>query len=183
MTCISGCNEYLPLRTIPVVVRNGIKSLSINALLDDGSTRSLINEDISDWLGLIGEPVSLNVRLLNDQTASLRSQSVQFGLKSCDGRVKKTVTAQTMKRIIDMHAVNWVVEKKWPHLININFPLLGRHPIIDMLLGMDLADLHCLLKEVKRNPGEPITRLTPLEWALVHPKTTQNVKSTTYRSL
>ena len=38
VTSVSDCNEYLPLRTTPVVVRNGNKSLSINALLDDGST-------------------------------------------------------------------------------------------------------------------------------------------------
>ena len=71
VSSVSDCKEYLPLRTIPVIFRNGNKSWSINALLDDESTRSYINEDMSDWLGLIGEPVSMNVRLLKDRTASL----------------------------------------------------------------------------------------------------------------
>ena len=104
--------EYLPLTTIPVIVKSGHQSLRFNALLDDGSTRSYINEDVADCLGLEGEPVSLNVRLLSDTTASLKSRSVQFDLESCDGCVKKAVTAQTTKRVTgNMHAINWVAEK------------------------------------------------------------------------
>ena len=56
---LSETKEYLPLRTIPVIVKSGHKSLRY-ALLADGSTRSFINEDVADCLGLEGEPVSLN---------------------------------------------------------------------------------------------------------------------------
>lgn len=90
------------------------------------------------------------VRLLNDTTANLRSRSVQVNLESCDGRERKTVTAQKMKRVTgNMCAINWALEKKrWPHLNGINFPSLGRPPIIVMLIGLDLSDLHCSIKEV-----------------------------------
>ena len=166
---LSKSTEYLPLRTVPVILKNGSKSMRINALLDDGSTRTYVNEDVADCLGLEGEPVSLNVRLLNDTTAQLRSRSVKFELESCDGRVKKEVAAQTTKRVTgNMRAINWVVEKKkWSHLKGIRFPSLGRRPIIDMLIGLDLSDLHCSLKDVKGNPGEPIARLTPLGWTSI----------------
>lgn len=40
VTALSKSAEYLPLRTIPVILKNGNKSVHINALLDDGSTRS-----------------------------------------------------------------------------------------------------------------------------------------------
>lgn len=53
-----------PLRIIPVILKNGNKSVHINALLDDGSTRFYINEEVAKiCLGLEGEPVSLCVRL------------------------------------------------------------------------------------------------------------------------
>ena len=58
MTSLSESNADVPLRTIPIVVKKGNKSLCINALLDDRSTRSYINEDVTDCLGLKGEPVS-----------------------------------------------------------------------------------------------------------------------------
>ena len=171
VTALSKSAEYLPLRTVPVILKNGNKSVRINALMDDGSTRSYINEDVAECLGLEGEPVSLCVRLLNDTTANLRSRSVQVNLESCDGHMRKTITAQTTKRVTgNMRAINWALEKKrWPHLNGINFPSLGRRPIIDMLIGLDLSDLHCSLKEVKGNPGEPIARLTPLGWTSIGP--------------
>ena len=138
VTSLSETKEYLPLRTIPVIVKSGHKSLRINALLDDGSTRSYINEDVADCLGLEGEPVLLNGRLLNDTTASLKSRSVQFDLESSDCGVKKAVSAQTTKRVTgNMHAINSVAEKnRWPHLSAIHFQPLGRSPIIDMLIGL-----------------------------------------------
>ena len=106
VTSLSGTKEYLPLRTIPVIVKKKHKSLRINALLDDGSTRSYIIEDVADCLGLESEPVSLNVQLLDDATASLKSRSVRFDLEGCDGGVKKAVTAQTTKRVKgNMHAI------------------------------------------------------------------------------
>ena len=71
--------------------------------------------------------------------------------------------AQTTKRITrNMRAINWSHEKnKWSHLNGINFPSLGKRPTIDMLIGLDLSDLLCSLKEVRGNPGEPIARLMP----------------------
>ena len=39
-----GC---ISLRTVPIIVENGSKSLIINALLDDGSTQKYLNADIA----------------------------------------------------------------------------------------------------------------------------------------
>ena len=95
--------------------------------------------------------------------------SLEVELESCVGRVKKEFAAQTTKRVTgNMRVINWVVEKnKWSHLKGTRFPSLGRRPIIDMIIGLDLSDLHCSLREVKGNPGEPIARLTPLGWTSI----------------
>jgi len=61
VTALSKSTEYHPLWTVPVILKNGNKSMRINAFLDDGSTRSYINEDVAECLGLEGEPVSLCV--------------------------------------------------------------------------------------------------------------------------
>ena len=67
-----------------------------------------------------------------------------------------------------MHAIDWLEEKKkWPHLKDIDFPVKGKCPIVDMLIGLDLASLHCAIKEVRGEPGEPIARLTPLGWTCI----------------
>ena len=90
MASLSKNTEYLPLRTVLVILKNGNKS----------STRTYVNEDVADCLGLEGEPVSFNVRVVNETTAQLRNRSVKFELESCDGRVRKEVAAQTTKRVI-----------------------------------------------------------------------------------
>ena len=47
--------EYISLRTVPVVLKNGEKSVVVNALLDDGSTQTYLNSDVAAELGLEGK--------------------------------------------------------------------------------------------------------------------------------
>ncbi len=51
------------LRTVPVILKNGSRQFTVNALLDDASTHTYINADIATRLGLHGqtEEVTLNV--------------------------------------------------------------------------------------------------------------------------
>ena len=52
---------------------------------------------------------------------------------------------------------------------NIQFPDPGPNAIVDMLIGVDYADLHYSIKDVRGRPGEPLARLTPLDWTCVGP--------------
>ena len=42
--------EFIALRTVPVVLKNGNRSMQVNALLDDAST--YVNADVAEQLGL-----------------------------------------------------------------------------------------------------------------------------------
>ena len=44
--------EYISLTTVPVVLKNGEKSVVVNALLDDGSTQRYLNSDVAAEVGL-----------------------------------------------------------------------------------------------------------------------------------
>ena len=50
----SQCQEFLVMRTVPVVLINGNRRLKVNALLDDASTKTYINADVAAELGLQG---------------------------------------------------------------------------------------------------------------------------------
>ena len=64
-----------------------------------------------------------------------------------------------------MEAVNWKkYKRKWPHLKKIDFPCTTMRPRVDVLIGLDCADLQHAVEEVRGNPGEPIARLTSLGW-------------------
>ena len=43
-------------------------------------------------------------------------------------------------------------------------PQVGPRSTVEMLIEVDQADLLYSLKDVKGQPGNPIARLTPLEW-------------------
>ena len=45
-------SRYVALRTVPVIIKVQNREVKIKALLDDGRTRSFINEDVVAELGL-----------------------------------------------------------------------------------------------------------------------------------
>jgi len=46
-------------------------------------------------------------------------------------------------------------------------PTGGPRPIVDLLIGVDQADLLYSLEDVRGRPGEPIVRLTPMRWTCI----------------
>ncbi|KAG1683385.1 hypothetical protein GQR58_010038 [Nymphon striatum] len=170
-TLISGSEPgmLVTLRTIPVILKNGSKTLKVNALLDDGSTKTYVNNDIAEELGLKGYSKNVSVNVLNGKIRVFRTTPVQLELQSVNGQVKIEMDAYTTDRVTGrLEAINWNKEKyKWPHLREIKFPYLGKRPIVDILIGLDYADLHCSLQDICGKSGEPIARLTPLGWTCI----------------
>ena len=157
------------LRTIPVILKNGYRRLKVNALLDDASTQTYVNEDVAAELGLNGTFETIKVNVLNGDCKSFQTMPVEFGLESVNGDVDIRVKALTAKKVTgNMKIIQWSQHAdKWPHLKHINFPDSGLRPIVDLLIGIDYLDLHCSYKEVRGQEGEPIARRTPLGWTCV----------------
>ena len=159
--------EYI--RTVPVVLRNGEKSVVINALLDDGSTQTYLNSDVAAELGLEGEVCNTQVNVLNGCVESFQTMPVSVTLMSLSGQVNMKVDAFTVARVTgNMKSINWVKNKHgWEHLKGIKFAVPSKRVIVDMLIGIDYPDLHYSIKDVKGDPGRPIARLTPLGWTCI----------------
>ena len=67
-----------------------------------------------------------------------------------------------------MKITNWnTCAKMWPHLKGLPFYKLGFKSTVDVLIGLDCSDLHFSVKDIWGNPGEPVTKLTPLGWTCV----------------
>ena len=79
------------------------------------------------------------------------------------------ITAFTTKRDAgNMRITDWSrCAERWPHLKETRFHQLGSRPIVDLLIGLDSADLHYSFKDVRGEPGQPIARLTSLGWTCV----------------
>ena len=93
---------------------------------------------------------------------------VECTLESLDGKSFK-ITAFTTKRDTgNMRVTDWSrCAERWPHLKETRFHQLGSRPIVDLLIGLDSADLHYSFKDVRGEPGQPIAGLTSLGWTCV----------------
>ncbi|XP_064627878.1 uncharacterized protein LOC135487738 [Lineus longissimus] len=162
-------SEYIALRTVPVIVKNGRKRLKINVLLDDGSTTTYINTEVAEELGLKGEVMKTTVSVLNGMVESFETTPVEVGLESLDKRIDMMITARTTDNVTgDMKAIDWRdYADKFEHLKDIAFPKHGKRETIDMLIGVDYPELHFSLKEVAGKNGGPIARKTRLGWTCV----------------
>ena len=141
----------------------------VNALLDDGSTKTYINEDVARELKLEGQRQRVSVSVLNGQCKEFETMPVEVQLESLDGTINTKIEALTANRVTgDMRSVDWGKHaSKWKHLANIAFPNIGPRPIVDILIGIDYAYVHQSIEEISGLPGEPIARRTPLGWTSI----------------
>ena len=165
----SSKSDLIALRTVPVILKNGERSLKVNALLDEASTKTYLNTDVAAELGLHGRTEEVRVNVLNGQTETFETQPVSFELLSIDRKVNMSVTAYTANRVTgDMSVIHWnEYTAQWPYLRRVDFPVPAEKPIVDILIGLDCLDLHCAIAEVSGLPGEPVARLTPLGWTCI----------------
>ena len=54
LSTVSNNDSQVASRTMPVILSNGKNKLVVNALLDDGSTKSFVNPDVAFQLGTDG---------------------------------------------------------------------------------------------------------------------------------
>ena len=127
-----------------------------------------VNADVAAELGLRGHPQKVKVNVLNGQVETFETTPVECTLESLDGKSYK-ITAFTTNRVTgNIRITDWsTCAERWPHLKEITFHQLGSRPIVDLLIGLDSADLHYSFKDVRGEPGQPIARLTPLGWTCV----------------
>lgn len=99
----------------------------MNALLDEGSSRTYLNSDVAAELGLEGRPHELTVKMLNDNQERLNSSVVESTINSLAGRVHKPASAYTTERVTgNMQVEDWNLYKaKWKHLKGIKVPTSG----------------------------------------------------------
>ena len=161
--------DFIGLRTVPVILINGARSLRVNALLDDASTKTYVNADVAAELDLRGRTERIKVNVLNGQVETFETKPIDVKLQSATGDVSMKVSAYTVNKVTgNMPVVDWNHYKdQWRHLRNIEFPSSPRRPIVDMLIGLDCADLLYAIEDRRRKPGEPIARLTPLGWTCI----------------
>ena len=156
------------LRTVPVILRHGDKNVTVNALLDDGSTQSYLNCDVAAQLELSAPTQEVSVSTLNGRIETLETMPVDCHIESLDGRFITQFSALTAKNVTgNLTPHDWSVDQtRYPHLNGIEFPQCQKKRV-EALIGLDHASLHRCMEEVYGEAHEPFARKTPLGWTCV----------------
>ena len=112
--------DFIVLCTVPVVLRNGIRSLKVNALLEDARTKTYVNADVAAELGLKGKNVNgKKGNVLTGQVETFETRPVDIELESLAGDVRLTYSKVTGTMSV-FDSSNYA--QRWPHLRHIKFP-------------------------------------------------------------
>ena len=79
-------SELVSLRTVPVWIKGNGKKVKVNAVLDDASTGTFLNEEIAIALCLQSAYERVTVRVSNETVESFDTMPVEVTLESVDGQ-------------------------------------------------------------------------------------------------
>ena len=88
-------------------IKNGERSITVNAFLDDASTKTYVNADDATKLELKGKTETVTVNVLNGQVETFETKPISVELKSIK------VAAYTANRVTgNMTVIDWNRFKK-----------------------------------------------------------------------
>ena len=164
--------EAYSLRTVPVWVKANGRKMKVNAVLDDVSNETFMNEELAGALGLSTVWRNVQVHVLNSSVETFKSMPLQVEVESVDGQLSKTVNVQTCPKEVTgkYRVVDWSkFQNNWPHLSEFSFPTPAKDGLVDVLIGVDNPEMHFSMVDFQSDDGGPVARLGPLGWTCIGP--------------
>ena len=164
----------ISLQTVVCNVNSDKRNIKTVALLDTGSTMTVIDEDfaLENNLKIIDKREGQEVYVI-DRLVKMKGiqYKVEFTISSVDNDTSTKIEAWTIKNLVpDCGIVDWS-KRKWdfPHLKKINFPKLPKDPKITLLFGCNVTKLFNSTKTIfdKENRNGPVAIRTFLGWTCV----------------
>ena len=168
---VKGCDKTV-FHVIPIYVSalKGKKEIATYALLDQGSSSTLINPDMLAKIGVKGRPVKRHFTTINgkgEENCSLVSVKVRgFDYKQYV-KIPNALTYKNVPTLVESIPDQKMVEN-YPHLNGINFPTIPGG-VVTMILGVAVVQAHCALEHRMGPAGSPLGLRTVLGWSIGGP--------------
>lgn len=164
-------NKNVLLRVVPVILTSstGIQ-VETYALFDEASTITMIDEDISDELGLHGEIQPLSLQWTNDFSNYIENSKVVSLKISGIANGSKTFTLYQVRTVKNLSLPIQNVDikgicKRWPYIQNVPvYPLQNAQPTI--LIGQDNWPLTIPRNRIQKRWNDPVLTKTWLGWVI-----------------
>ena len=88
--------EAYSLRTVPVWIKANGRKIKVNAVLDDASNETFMNEELAGALGLSTAWKNVQVHVLNSSVETFKSMPLQVEVESADAQFSKTVPVNVL---------------------------------------------------------------------------------------
>ena len=156
------------LQVVPVTLYGPCSQLNVHALLDSGSTCSLIRGDVADQLNLDGPTTSLDLFGIQ-VTSHLKTKQVLFNI----GPVNEDSTRYPVENALVAEKLNVLpalvnivkVQSQWKHLAHTDLQDVNRAEI-KAIPGSDVTEI-IIPREVLEGPrGSPFGIKTKLRWTV-----------------
>ena len=178
--------EAYSLRTVPMWLKANDHKVKVNAILDDGSNETFLNEEVAGILGLKESYQTVTVNVLNNEVETFQSMPLEVTVESLDGEFSEDIKVKTCPQQVTRtyKAENRKQShEKWPHLTECDFPQPAQDGLVDLLIGVDNAELHYSRADVRGKEGGPVARLGPLGWTCIgSPEGGRSTETTTHIS-
>lgn len=172
------------LKVIPVVLRVGEIEINTHALLDSGSTITLLRADVAHQLGATGPTNPVCIQWGNGtESRENNSQTVGFEVNGTFNgaprfRLEGVKTVQHLPNYSQSINRNEMSEK-WPYLSGIPFAEYNKAQL-GILIGEDNAFVMAPQRVVKHQWQTPIATKTPLGWTVSGKISTASVSHTSF---
>ncbi|XP_075170238.1 uncharacterized protein LOC142242552 [Haematobia irritans] len=157
-------------RIVPVTLHHDNKSISIYALMDDGSTLTLLEENVANMLGVRGTIDPLCIRWTGD-VSRLEDSSRKFDLKISsthkNAKIFPIKNVHTVKNLnLAAESINVEnIKEKYSYLRDI--PLIGyANAVPSMIIGVNNPNLIASMKVREGGWNQPVASKTRLGWTI-----------------
>ncbi|XP_026745719.1 uncharacterized protein LOC113507066, partial [Trichoplusia ni] len=156
------------LKIVPVQLYGPKGQVRVLALLDEGSTVTLLDASIAEKIGAAGSREALTIETVGGKVIRKdSSQKINLKIKGVHRRDKKTITVRTIDDLkLSEQRVNRSTVKSCLHLKAIERQLLYDAERPKLLIGQDNWGLIVTRRLKKGKPTEPVASLTHLGWVL-----------------
>ncbi|XP_045772958.1 uncharacterized protein LOC123872620 [Maniola jurtina] len=156
------------LKMVPVNLYGPKGKVRVLALLDEGSTITLVDSSIAEKIGVEGKREPLTIETVGGKELKKNnSLKVKLKIKGVNSREIMTMEARTMDDLkLSEQEVDTDVINNCPHLVKIRKELVYTGEKPQLLIGQDYWELIVTRKLLKGKATKPVASLTRLGWVL-----------------
>ncbi|XP_023937546.1 uncharacterized protein LOC112045551 [Bicyclus anynana] len=171
-------NSNVMLKVCPIIISNSDgMEIHTYALLDEGSTITLIEESLADQLNLEGPTHALNIHGVNSTQQEGTSRIVRFKLRGKSSTTSHIIRARTIRGIQLLNQTVPLQLLQYPHLQNLEpSSVCYEEARPRLLIGSDNWELIVSKQLLTGRRHEPAASRTELGW-VIHGLAPRNVIS------